>query len=342
MTRRMPDPLFAAVQSFFGDHLQRTRGASSGTLANYRDALRLFFDYAARTSGVQVDRLRLADLNSTLVVDFLEHLEHERHNSVATRNCRLAALHSFFAHALRRCPDQAEELTRILALPQKRHAPPPPRYLDPPAVQALLRTPNRQTALGRRDYALILFLYNTGARVSEAIAVRVADLLPGPPHAVRLRGKGGKSRISPLWSETVKAVNAQWPPAPLQDPDQPIFRNARGRALSRHGIHHILAIHAAAAHRTDPSTPQKVWPHLMRHSCAVALLQAGVDLTVIRDILGHASVATTGLYATSNLKLKSDALKSFWAAAGLSSPKLPSWRPSAGISEFLRTLSRPL
>jgi site-specific recombinase XerD len=189
--------------------------------------------------------------------------------------------------------------------------------------------------VGRRDYALILFLYNTGARVSEATGVHGKDLLPGP--AAHLRGKGKKERVSPLWPETIAAINALSPASAI-DPERPVFQNFRGRGLTRHGIHHILAHHAAAIHQADPTFPAKVWPHLLRHSCAVAMLQAGVDLVTIRDQLGHASVATTGRYATSNLKLKRAALEAFWAATGMSVPKRNRWRLTPKLSNFLQSI----
>jgi site-specific recombinase XerD len=311
------------------------RGASQRTLASYRDSLRLLFEYASSTRNTSIDRLRLTDFDADLIAAFLQHLERDRHNQVSTRNCRLAALHSFFSHVMRRHPDQADRLARILALPSKRHPSAPPRYLDPPVVQTLLRTPDRKMASGRRDYALILFLYNTGARVSEVIAVHRKDLLPGP--AIRLVGKGNKERVCPLWPETVAAIKAQNQQLP-SDPDQTLFQNARGKPLSRHGIYRILRQQAAAAHRADACVPTAVSPHLMRHSCAVALLQAGVDLVTIRDQLGHVSVATTGRYATSNLKLKCAALEAFWKATGMTSRRSKPWRPSASLASFLRSI----
>jgi site-specific recombinase XerD len=327
--------MFEAVESFFIDYLQRTRGCTQCTLVSYRDTMRLFFDFSAQAKKTSVDRLRLAMFDSDLVLAFLDHLELVRHNSISTRNCRLAILHSFFAHVLRRHPDHAGRMARILALPPKRRPFSPPRYLDPPVVQLLLRHPDRQSKAGRRDYALFLFLYNTGARVSEVTALRYKDLLPGP--AVNLHGKGRKERVCPLWPETIAAIREQSPSITV-DPDEPVFRNARGRSLSRHGVYHILAGHAADLHRADPRFPAKVWPHLLRHSCAVALLQAGVDLTTIRDQLGHVSVATTGRYATANLKLKRSALEAFWAAAGLSTPKKRTWRLSPKLSQFLQSI----
>lgn len=329
-----PDPLFAAVESFFIDYLQRTRGCSRCTLASYRDTLRLFLEYAAQSKHGSVDKLRLTDFDATLVLAFLEHLEQKRRNSISTRNCRLAVLHSFFAHVLRRHPEHAGRLARILSLPPKRHPTSPPRYLDPPAVQALLRHPDRATPTGRRDHALLLFLYNTGARVSEVTVLRHKDLIPGP--AVNLHGKGDKHRVCPLWPETIAAIRSQ--SSSTADPDQPVFRNARGQPLSRHGVYHILSQHAAALHCADSQFPAKVWPHLMRHSCAVALLQAGVDLVTIRDQLGHVSVATTSRYATSNLKLKRDALEAFWAVAGFAPVRQKAWHPSPKLARFLQSI----
>jgi integrase/recombinase XerD len=329
------DPLFESVETFFVDYMKLLRGATQRTLASYRDALRLLFDYASQARKTSVDRLRLADFDADLIAALLQHLERDRHNRVSTRNCRLAALHSFFSHVLRRHPDQATRLSRILALPSKRHPPAPPRSLDPPIVQVLLRAPNRETASGQRDYTLILFLYNTGARVSEAIAVQQKDLLPGP--AVHLVGKGKKERVCPLWPETIRAIKVLGR-STQADPEKPLFQNARGHALSRHAAYRILGQQAAVAHKADARVPIKISPHLLRHSCAVALLQAGVDLITIRDQLGHVSVATTGRYATSNLKLKCAALEAFWKATGMTSPRSKRWRPSPSLTNFLGSI----
>jgi site-specific recombinase XerD len=332
---KSPDPLFDAVESFFVDHLKLARGCSPCTLRSYRDTLRLLLEYAGRVRKLSADRLRIVDFDADLILAFLNYLEEGRHNRISTRNCRLAAVRSFFLHLLRRHPEHAGRLTRIVALPPKRHPPAPPRYLDPHDVQLLLRHPDRDTPAGRRDYALILFLYNTGARVSEATAVRGKDFLPGP--AVQLRGKGNKERVSPLWPQTMAAIKALSPSAVI-DLEQPVFRNLRGGGLTRHGVHHILAHHATAVHQADSRFPAKVWPHLLRHSCAVSMLQAGVDLVTIRDQLGHVSVATTGRYATSNLTLKRAALEAFWAATGMSAPKRNRWRLTPKLSQFLQSI----
>lgn len=333
MKMKYADPLYDTVQSFLKDHLKLTLGCSQRTLESYRDTLRLLFDYASVELKVKTDQLCLSNFDEDLILNFLRYLERERHNSVSTRNCRLAALHSFFAYALKHNLEYAGQLGRIVAMKAKRHSLDPPRYLDASVIQLLLRDPDRKTQLGRRDYALILFIFNTGARVSEAIAVQCRDLLPGP--AVELHGKGKKTRVSPLWPETVSAIKAQ---LVSSDPERAIFQSVRGQALSRHGVYKILMRHAASAHRSDSSVPPKIFPHLLRHSCGVALLEAGADLVTIRDQLGHVSVATTGRYATANLKVKRAALEAFWKITGMPAPRHNRWRPAKKLMEFLHSI----
>jgi site-specific recombinase XerD len=333
------DPLFALVQSFFDEHLAKVRGASAHTIAAYRDALKLFLHFAAQQRGVAFERLSLADLQAHTVAAFLQHLERERGNSIATRNCRRIALRGFFQHALRRDPSRASQYTQVLALPSKRCGPTVPRYLEPHQMRSLLAQPDRQQARGQRDYALLLFLYNTGARISEAVAIRRRDLQLVPPHHVRLLGKGNKERICPLWPDTVAAIRSLLArDSSAEDPAEPVFRGERANGLTRHGATHLLAKYVATARWKDPTFPKRVSPHTLRHSCACALLQAGVDLTVIRDYLGHASIVTTSRYANTNLKLKRDALSNFWEHAGLTAPKATPWRPTKSLLTYLEAL----
>lgn len=331
-----PNPLFSLVESYFCDHLQKTRGASANTISTYRDAIALFLRYVSEHRKVPVGRLQLSDFNAPTVVAFLQHLESQRHNSTHTRNCRRIALRGFFEYAMRMDPTRAAHYARILALPSKRCAPTIPRHLEPHQMQHLLSQPDRLGADGRRDFALLLFLYNTGARISEALGCMLRDLQTQPPQ-IRLRGKGGKERFCPLWPDTLRALRSTLPPQ-CADPSMPLFRNHRGATLSRHGAQYILAKHAHTASQDDPAFPAKISPHMLRHSCACALLQAGVDLTVIRDYLGHASISTTSRYAATNLKLKQDALETFWAHAGLAPPRLRAWRPSKSLMGFLASL----
>lgn len=331
------NPLFALVQSFFCEHLQKVRGASANTVSAYRDALKLFLQFLAERRAVSPDRLQLDDLQAEAVSAFLQHLEQGRKNRISTRNSRRIALRAFFQHTLREDPVRAGQYSRVLALPAKKTAPAVSRYLEPYQMRLLLDQPQRRTPREQRDYALLLFLYNTGARVSEAVAVRRRDLQFVAPSHVRLFGKNAKERFCPLWPDTIKALKSVLS-REQTDPADSAFCGIRGTPLTRHGAKYILAKHAGEAARKDQAFPKRVTPHMLRHSCACALLQAGVDLTVIRDYLGHASIVTTSRYAKSNLKLKRDALSSFWDHAGLATPKVAPWRPSKTLISYLSAL----
>jgi site-specific recombinase XerD len=322
------------LQSFFHEHLSRVRGASPHTLRTYRDAIRLFLVFVASRIGRRVDRITLDDMRAEHVLAFLDHLEADRGNQVRTRNSRLAALRSFAGHLLRSDPSRAEQYRRIVLVPLKRTRARPANYLEPAEVRLLLSKPDASTPSGARDLALLLFLYNTGARVGEALAVCATDLLLAPPAQVRLHGKGGKDRVCPLWRETVSALQR------MPRPDAgPLFLNARGRPLSRDGAAYVLEKYVNLASTESPALGRRrVTPHVLRHSCAVALLQAGMDLTVIRDYLGHASVATTNRYVSTNLATKRDALEAFWRRSGLSPSSPVPWRPPAGVLQFLDSL----
>jgi site-specific recombinase XerD len=201
-----------------------------------------------------------------------------------------------------------------------------------------LAQPDATTVAGARDRALLLLLYNTGARISEALAVCQQDVTFSRPHQVRLHGKGGKDRLCPLWSETVSAIRNLLARSPAQA--GPIFRNSQGGGLSRDGAAYLLSRSVRSAAQTLPILRQRrVTPHALRHSCAVALLQAGVDLTVIRDYLGHVSVATTGRYVSSNLEMKRTVLEAFWKRSGLQSARpTRRWRPTDNALAFLASL----
>lgn len=332
------DELLSLTQSFFREHLERTCGASAHTVRAYRDSLQLFFSFIARTAGCSVAKLKLADLDVQAVKAFLFHLESQRANSIATRNCRLTALRSFFAHLVRHDLTRAAQYQQILALPLKRTASAPAAYLEPEEMAIILQQPDRRSALGLRDRALLLFIYNTGARVSEALAVRLQDLSLTRPRQVRLYGKGKKERLCPLWDETAVAIK-QLAQLGHTSPDESIFRNRHGEPLTRDGVACLLRKYTALAARKLPALRRRhVTPHVLRHSCAVALLQAGNDPTVIRDYLGHASVATTNRYISSNLQMKREALDRFWRHAGLSPTHAAPWKPKPDLMAFLTSL----
>lgn len=339
MTQHEPKTLLALVQSFFHQHLQGVRGASDHTIRAYRDALKLFFLFLVsrdRRSRRSVADLSLDDIQAEAVLAFLDHVESQRGNSAVTRNCRLAALRSFVQHLLRHDIARADQYGRILAIASKRAPLRVIPYLEPEEARAIIATVDPRAPHARRDRALLLFLYNTGARVREALAVHPRALRLERPHQVRLQGKGRKERICPLWSETAAALR------PLVRPDAPdvsVFRNARGAPLTRDGVAYLLGKYVQRASATLPTLRTRcVTPHVLRHSCAVALLQAGVDVSVIRDYLGHASVATTSRYIRTNLKMKRDMLEAFWKRAGLNAGVRRQWHPSPKLLAFLETL----
>jgi len=337
MTGPSRDELLPLVESFFREHLQRVRGASPHTVRSYRDSLRLFLCFLADSSGKSVADLGLAHIEAERVLSFLEHLETRRGNSVSTRNLRLAAIRSLAQHLLRRDPTRAGQYRRILDVPTKKSKLPAVYYLEPEEVEVLLRQPDQGTPAGRRDHALLLFLYNTGARVSEALAVCPRDLQLVRPPLVRLHGKGNKDRLCPLWQQTAEALVQL--PASGRDADRRVFLNARGSPLTRDGVAYVLDKHVAVAARELPTLArERVTPHVLRHSCAVALLPAGIDITVIRDYLGHASVATTSRYISTNLQMKREVLEAFWSRAGLASEAEARRQPSPDVLAFLETL----
>jgi site-specific recombinase XerD len=329
------DRLLTLVQSYFRDHLERVRGASPHTLRGYADALRLFFGFLAERTRRPVSRLRLDDIRADAVVAFLAHLENVRGNSVSTRNGRLAALHSFVEHLVRHDVRRAEQYRRILALPMKRALIRPPAYLEPNQVRAILAETDRRTFIGARDYALLLFLYNTGARVSEALAVRSGDLHLCRPYQVRLVGKGRKERLCPLWPETVKALRRIAP----STPNERVFRTSRGAPLGRDGVADAIVKYRNLAARRVPALGRcRITPHVLRHSTACALLQAGVDVALIRDYLGHASITTTSRYLATNLDAKRAVLERFWQSAHLTKRPSTPWRASPKLLAFLSSL----
>ncbi len=332
------DSLPHLVETFFQDYLQRVRGASPHTVRTYRDTLRLLFLYLAGDRRHSVADLKLTALNADNILAFLTYIESERGNSATTRNCRLAAIRSFFGHLLRHDPTHAEQYTRVLSLSHKKAPTPLIAYLEPEDVRLILTKPDRSSPGGVRDYALLLFLYNTGARIGETLAVAPGAIGFLRPYQVRLIGKGCRERICPLWPETIAAIKRL---LALQStaPEQPLFRNRRGEPLTRDGAAYVLRKYVCACLDEAPNLePRTITPHVLRHSCAVALLQAGVDITVIRDYLGHSSVATTSRYLATNLKSKRDALEAFWKRAELGDKKARPWRPRPDLLSFLASL----
>ena len=272
------------------------------------------------------------------VLRFLDHLEAARHNQAATRNCRLAALRCFCRHPLRRDPARAGQYQRILALPVKRTRVTPPDYLEPDEVPKVLRQIQTGTACGLRNRILVPFLYNAGARISEALQVRWNDLHLQIPRQVRLHGKGGRDRLCPLWADTARRLRQLQNRCPAPGEGFVVLK-ARGQRMTRDGVAYMLRRHFKLAQGHQPgSRHRKLTPPMLRHSCAVALLHAGLDLTVIRDYLGHRSIATPGRYLQTNLEMKRQTREAFWKQAGLEPARSRPWRPSSKMLTYLPSL----
>ena len=244
----------------------------------------------------------------------------------------------FFKHLLRNDLAHSQQYMRVLAIPAKKARHRPAAYLEAEDASLIISMPDQRTHDGWRDYTMLLFLYNCGARVSEAAGVRWEDLQLVAPRQVRLRGKGKKERLLPLWPQTANALHRLRGMTHGAD-QQCVFCNRHGQPMTRDGIAYVLAKHAASAAQANPALRRKrITPHVLRHSCAVALLQSGTDVTVIRDYLGHASVATTGRYITTNLQMKRDAMQAFWKKAGIEPASTKAWKPTADLLAFLKSL----
>ena len=296
------------LQAFFADYLTQQRRLSPQTIASCRDTFRLWLTFLRDQTGVEPSALRIADLDAPAVLSFLNHLEQERDNSVRSRNIRLSAIRSFFRLIALRDPDSIGIATRVLAIPTKREDKKLIGYLTRPEIQALLAAPDRSKWSGRRDHALLLTLYNSGARVSEITALKRDQVCFGASTFLQLHGKGRKERTVPLWPETAKVLKAWF--RELGEPvDRMAFPNARGKPLSRHGVEYLLKRTVKSATRSCPSLATKtISPHVVRHTTALHLLQAGVDIATIALWLGHESIETTHMYLEADLEMKEKAL----------------------------------
>jgi site-specific recombinase XerD len=300
--------LAPVLQGFFTDRLIGQRNASAHTVAAYRDTFRLLLGFASHNLARPASELCLDDLGATVISAFLDHLEIERGNSIATRNARLAAIHSLFRHAALRHPEHAATIQQVLAIPPKRCDRAIVTFLTEPELDALLAAPNRATWTGRRDYALLVLAAQTGLRISELIALTGQDLHLGTAAHVSCHGKGRKQRITPLTRDTVAVLRA-WMTERAGQPPDPLFVTCSGRPLSRDAVEHRVSLYAHAAQRSCPSlASKKITTHTLRHTAAMQLLHAGVDTSVIALWLGHEKVDTTQIYLHADLEIKRRAL----------------------------------
>jgi len=326
--------LAPVLQGFFTDRLARQRHASPHTVAAYRDTLRLLVGFARTSTGKPPSRLDLADLDAPLIGAFLDHLEHQRHNSVRTRNARLAAIHSLYTYAELRHPEHAAVIARVLAIPTKRQDQAIVNFLTPAEIDALLAAPEPTSWHGQRDHTLLQLAIQTGLRVSELTTLRRVDVSLGVGAHVRCRGKGRKERITPLTSQSVNTLHA-WLTRQPGPPETPLFPTIRGRQLTRDAVAKLVTKHVATATASCPSLGHKrVSPHTLRHTAAMQLLRAGVDTTVIALWLGHEQVQTTAIYLHADLTIKERVL------ARLAAPTTPvgRYRPSDSLLAFLDAL----
>lgn len=322
------------LHGFFHDWLVGQRNISPHTVMSYRDTWRLFLRFVAERRKQSVAKLTTEDLTAAEVLAFLEHCERERKVSTGTRNCRLAALRSFFAFVAAREPLLAAQCAEVLRIPTKRAARRALRSLEPEEVRAILAQPNRKTLEGQRDQALLALLYNTGVRIQEALNLSLKEVRLTSPAQIRVIGKGQKERICPLWPETVAILEAFLKRQPKGDQDR-FFVNRYGEPLGASGVRFKLRKYVQAAAKQIPSLAEKrVSPHLFRHSTAVHLVAAGVDITVIRSLLGHANLNTTNHYAQANLETKRRALETVNNRPG----KPPLWRREPELLEWLDSL----
>lgn len=300
--------LAPTLQAFFTHRLTAQKNASPHTVTAYRDTLRLLLLFITEQAGTSPAQLQIQDVDAPLVGAFLDHLEHQRGNSVRSRNTRLAAIHSLFRFAALCHPEHAALIARVLAIPPKRCDRAVVCFLADEEIDALLAAPDTSRWIGRRDHALLLVAVQTGLRVSELTGLRCHDVDLGPGAHVRCLGKGRKQRCTPLTSQTVTVLRA-WLRERQGQPEDPLFPTSRGRPLSRDAVAWLLAKHAHAAQARCPSIGTKtITPHVLRHSAAMRLLHAGVDTSVIALWLGHQKTDTVHIYLHADLSLKERAL----------------------------------
>jgi integrase/recombinase XerD len=321
------------VRRFLLEHLVAERNLSRNTQASYRDTLQLLLPFASKHGGRAIDRMTVEDLTPSAVRKFLDHLEHDRQCSGVTRNQRLATIRSLARFIGMRSPAHVAWCSEIRATPFKKTAKTVIGYLEKAEMDALLAQLDRLTSLGDRDHALLLFLYNSGARADEAAKLTIDNLQLGPQSSVRLRGKGNKFRTCPLWPITATSLSRLVANRGRSDA---VFLNRINQPLTRFGIHRLVTQYAALASKTVPSLATKrVSPHTIRHTTAVHLLRAGVDINTIRAWLGHVSLDTTHVYAEVDMEMKAKAL----ARVDISDPKImPRQRTLPSLMAFLKAL----
>jgi integrase/recombinase XerD len=325
------------VRRFLLEHVVAERNLTRNTQRSYRDTLSILLPWISASSRRSIDRLCVSDLSRDALKHFLDYLELERRCSIRSRNQRLAAIHAMARFVAEHSPEHVAWCAAIRAVPFKRFHRSELTYLEKPEMDALLAAPDRNTVLGRRDYTLLLFLYNSGARASEAASLQIENLhlRPSTMSHVEIYGKGRKTRCCPLWPATAKELLAL---TRNHSPDEPVFLNHRGPAITRHGIHRLIRRYVHKATASCPSLARKrISPHIIRHTTATHLLRAGVDINTIRSWLGHVSIDTTNIYAEVDLERKAQMLTHTNALTTAAVSKRP-WKDDPSLMAFLRSL----
>jgi integrase/recombinase XerD len=327
-------PLAPVLQAWFTDRLMTQRNSSPQTIAAYRDTFRLLLRFAHDQTGKQPFQLDLDDLDAPLIGAFLNHLEHERGNTIRTRNARLGAIHSFYRYCALEHPEHSQTIARVMAIPTKRHENTTVSYLDLIEIKALLAAPDQTTWLGRRDHALLALMIQTGIRVSELTGLRIADVHLGTGAHIDILGKGRKRRSTTLTGEIVTVLRA-WLAERHGHDDEPLFPTRQGRQLSRYTIGVLITKHTArSAGNCSSLTTKNVTPHTLRHTNAMLLRAKGVDIATIALWLGHESTQTTHIYEHADPKLKEQAI----ARTAPIGAKPGRYRPSDTLLAFLEEL----
>lgn len=331
-----------ALADFLSVYLPSQRNFSKNTISSYCDTFKLLILYAKSEKGYSAERLTLKQLDRAFILLFLKWLEEERRASVSTVNQRLACIHTFFKYIQADHPELIYEAQKVLAIPFRKKAAPAICYLNADDMKLLLEQPERTTKNGRRDLTLLSLLYDTGARVQEIADLTVGSLRLTPPAHVTLIGKGGKSRMVPLMKNTMELLKGYLSENDLNVPHKlqyPLFTNQRHEPLTRAGICYILKKYAPMAKEKQPLFPESITPHVLRHSKAMHLLEAGVNIVYIRDILGHVDVSTTEVYARANMEMKRAALEK---VSNISVGEIPSWANNSDLLDWLSSFNKSL
>jgi integrase/recombinase XerD len=328
------------LHGFFEDYLKRQKGLRPSSVRSYRDALTLFLRFVGAEADKKLSRLSLGDLTCERVLAFLNALETQRQNHIRTRNQRLAVLRTFFEYVIHRVPEGFNEAQRIAGIPAKRVPPPEMRFMDREEIQTLFASLPSAGTSALRDRALLLFLYNTGARVQEVSDLRLSNLELHSMPRVHLHGKGDKWRTCPLWKETADLLEDLFGTPMPPEPERPVFASRHGQPLTRFGIYKIVRRLTKVLVKPANGRPERpISPHCFRHTTAVHLLESGVEPNVIRGWLGHVGLETTNRYAEITLRMKQEALEACQPpVSDGESPRKAVWRDDTELLKWLKSL----